>query len=303
MITRKKDDSTIPLPKIQSLVAELKECGVKAIILGGGGEASCHPDAAAIVRLIHSSGMEVGIYTNGSELSDELIDAIARSCTWVRISLDADGPEMHRVTHGLDGKLFPRVVTNIERLVERRKTSNTEMVIGTGFLVGLHTISGLYTAVKLSRDLGVDYIRVRPFYASGGYKKTSPEQSQAMMTEVRRCLDLQTATFCVSFPPLRWQWLQESAPARGYTQCHAYHFSTIISANQRVYLCCFYENDEDFCLGDLSRQTFKSLWLSERRREVCDRIDVSRCPNPCILDEHNRLLHQITNPIKHANFI
>jgi MoaA/NifB/PqqE/SkfB family radical SAM enzyme len=297
------DDSIIPLDRAVDIVSQLKDAGVKSITLGGGGDASCHPQLAEIIELIHLQGLDVALYSNGGFLTDRMLDAIVEHCSWVRISLDADGPELYEITHGIPGDMFNRVIDRITRMAALRRRAGSPVTISTGFLLGPHTVKGVYGASELSKKLGVDHIRIRPFYAGGGYKSFNEGDAEALLREVSRCFALQDDTFSVSCPSNRWEWLSTETSPRTYKKCHAHNFSTIISANQKIYVCCYHENNEDFCIGDLTKNSFRDIWESPRRAEVTGRINLETCPSPCIWDDHNRLLWDMRQDIRHQNFI
>jgi MoaA/NifB/PqqE/SkfB family radical SAM enzyme len=298
-----RDDSTIPLDRVYEIVAQLKGAGIRAIGLGGGGDAGCHEHLAEIIEHIASQGIDVALYSNGGCLTDRVLEAIVRHCSWVRISLDADGPELYETTHGVPGELFHRVLDRIGTLVSLRRETGSPIVISTGYLLGPHTVHGVYGATKLCRELGVDHIRIRPFYAGGGYKRFTGEETDALLQEVARCFSLQDGSFAVSCPENRWDWLSPGNKPRPYGKCHGHNFSTIISANQKMYVCCYYENNEDYCIGDLKEASFGEIWASPRRADVAGRICLDVCPSPCILDDHNRLLWDLMQEIRHHNFI
>jgi len=297
------DESIIPLDRIFEIVAQLKDAGIRAIGLGGGGDASCHPQLAEVIAHISSCGIDVALYSNGGFLTDEMSDAIVKHCSWIRISLDADGPELYEITHGISGDMFDKVVDRIGKMVSLRRQTGSPLVISTGYLLGPHTVHGVYGAAELSKQLGVDHIRIRPFYAGGGYRSFAEEDIDALLQEVSRCLVLQDETFAVSCPTNRWEWLSLDRSPRNYGRCYGHNFSTIISANQKIYPCCYYENNEDYCLGDLTKNSFREIWESPRRAEVAGRIDLNACPSPCIWDDHNRLLWDLKQEIRHHNFI
>lgn len=297
------DQSTIPTEKVLGILDELVKLGVKSIALGGGGDATCHPDLAIIIRHASRIGLEIGIYTNACVVTEEVFYAICQYCSWLRISLDADSPETYRLTHGMPESAFANVLSNIGRFVAYRNVEKPDFIIGAGYLLGRQTLGGVYNAAVLYKALGMDYIRIRPFYNNYDYKQYSEADLDLYFKELDRCLTLQDETFMISMPKNRVDWLSSASKARSYKVCNAHNFTTIISANQKVYLCCFYENNEDFCLGDLARQSFQEIWLSERRRKVVASIDLSLCPDPCILDGHNCLLWSISKDMLHQNFL
>lgn len=302
-IRTEMDKSTIPLDKVKDIVLQLKEVGVKSFGLGGGGDPTCHPDFAEILRFINTNGMKSGVYTNGYTLTDDLIDTIINCCTYIRISLDSDGHEIYKMTHGMDAKAFYQVIENIRKLVLLRDNRKKDIVIGVGYLVGPSTAKGIYGATKLVKELGVDYIRVRPFFRYNREGNYPDAEIEYMLDQLKKCSELQNKTFAVSYPQNRWDWMTNIKRERPYKICYSHYFVTLIGANQKVYPCCHLSNNEKYCYGDLKQNTFKEVWNSQKRKDAYKNIDFKDCPNPCMLDNHNRLLWNIKQPIMHSDFL
>jgi len=297
------DKTTIGLDSLERIFRQLSEAGVKAVSLGGGGDASCHPHAAEILRLIHGFGMKVGLFTNGFLMRPDMMEAMVDCCLWVRISLDADGPALYRQTHGMGGKAFERVKDNTRRLVNLRHERQSPLTIGTSYLIGSHTISGIYGAAETARDMGTDYIRFRPYFAWNGDLPFARADLPKVMQSLDRCKDLETDRFKVSYPDARTVWVGDEAASVNYTQCHVHHFTTQIAASGKMYLCCHTKDREKYMLGDLTKQSFAEIWNSQRRRDVYQDIDYRDCPYPCMMSGHNELLETIAKPGSHSDFL
>ncbi len=169
------DARTMSYEQAKEIIVQLKEVDVKAMGLGGGGDPTCHPHLKEIIEFISQQGIEVSLTTNGQLLNDEIIDAAIQNCTWIRVSLDADGPQLFKRMHGMDEAAFYKVTENISKLVETRKRLKSDVVIGVTYLIGPHTVEGVYNACALAKKLGVDYIRIRPFFTWDDAKKSESE--------------------------------------------------------------------------------------------------------------------------------
>jgi len=314
------DKRTMPNEKAKEIILQLKAAGIKAMGLGGGGDPTCHPQLKEIIEFVGKNGLEVSLTTNGQLLNEGIIDAAIRHCTWIRVSLDADAPPMFKKMHGMDEAAFYKVVENIGKLVEAKRKLNAETVIGVTYLIGSHTVEGVYNATALAKKLGVDYIRIRPFFTWDDAKKNSEGEeapviptaspkrdgsqrvfppkvvreakAQEILKELERCKELEDEQFSVSFPADRFQTIQ-GKPERIHKQCYVHHFTLVISADCRLYPCCMLENNPKYCLGNLNEKSFKELWASEERKKAYNKIDFRDCPNPCMLEKHNELLWAI----------
>lgn len=310
------DTRTMTLEQAKDIILQLKAVGVRAMGLGGGGDPTCHPHLKEVIEFIAQNDIEVSLTTNGQLLNDGLIDTIIKHCTWIRVSLDADGPPMFKRMHGMDEASFNRVVENIGKLVQTKRNLDSDIVLGVTYLIGPHTVEGVYKATALAKKLGVDYIRIRPFFTWDDAKKNITEDMPAIQTlstkrdgsqrafppkavreakaeeifkELERCKELEEEHFSVSYPQDRFQTIH-GQPKRIHKRCYVHHFTTVISADGRLYPCCMLENNAKYCLGNLNEKSFREIWLSDERKKAYNRIDFRDCPNPCMLEKHNELL-------------
>ena len=70
---------------------------------------------------------------------------------------------------------------------------------------------------------------------------------------------------------------------------------------------------EKYCIGDLSRQSLKDVWFSEKRQRIAESVDFRDCPPLCRCDSFNTILWKIKEeglpaepdqvPRQHPNFI
>lgn len=297
------DLASLPIATMERLADDCAALGVKAVSFGGGGDASCHPQAAAVLRLFRSRGIETSLFTNAQRMTEELQEAITDCCTWVRISLDADGPEMFKKTHGMEPRDWEKVLDNVRSLVALRARKGSPIVIGSSFLIGSHTKSGIYGAAQVAREIGVDYIRMRPFFTWNGDLPFARAEADEVLKELDRAQELSTESFLVSYPKARTEWVQERGYMPKYKKCRIHHFITEVNANGAVHLCCHTKYKDKYKLGDLNTQSLVEIWNSERRKEVYQNIDYNDCAMPCKLSMHNELLESIEGDVVHPNFL
>lgn len=92
-VTHRDVHSRIDLGVIQKYVMDLKERGLKAVILTGGGEPTAYPQFNELVQWISVQGLSVALITNGT-LSSRVKPDTWKAFSWVRVSLNVfDGWE------------------------------------------------------------------------------------------------------------------------------------------------------------------------------------------------------------------
>ena len=296
-----RDKTTVSFEDAKYVINQLKEVDVKALYFAGGGDPTCHPNLEQIIRFVKDNEMEVAVCTNGCRMPEGVVEAIVSCCSWMRISLDADNPEIYKKTHGMDERIFNQVLNNMSALAEKRRETKSDVVLGVTYLLGPHTIPGIYNAAKLVRERGMDYLRFRPFFEWNG-KKENEIDGEAMFKELRRCKELENEDFSVSYPEERVESMTTVKTAR-YKECYVPHLIAAINTNLKLYPCCILRNNEKYCLGDLNKQSFKEIWTSEKRKRVHELINLQDCPHPCQYDPHNEILHVIKRKINHSNFL
>ncbi len=308
----------IPTNKAKEILTDAYEMGSKAVTFAGGGDPTCHSDFEEIILHARSGGMETALFSNCYEMNDSLIETIVSQCTWMRVSLDADGPAIYKKTHGMNEEVFNQSIANVEKIIKRARDSGSDLVLGICYLIGPHTIPGIYNAAKLAKNLGAHAIRFRPFFNFQDHRtsiedlldfKSKKGKSRGnildeMDRQLSMAMELKSKDFDVSYPGYRLTALRDGPP-RGFPVCHYPHFSASITADMKLYPCCPLKGYEQYAIGDISKSSFKEVWLSPERRKVHEKIDFKSCPNPCQFDGHARLLYKISQSkdMQHKNFL
>ena len=309
----------IPFEKAKEIITDAYEMGSKAITFAGGGDPTCHPKLEDLILHSKAGGMETALFSNAYEMSDSLIKTIADQCTWMRVSLDADGPAIYKKTHAMDKEAFDQVISNVGKITKQARDSGSGILVGICYLIGPQTIPGIYNAAKLAKDLGANSIRYRPFFnfedhrpsvltLLGSHARTKAVGKDKVLEEMddqlRRAMELKSPGFDVSYPEYRVNALRAEHP-RGFDVCYFPHFSASITADMKLYPCCPLKGYEQYAIGDLTNASFKEVWLSDKRKKVHEIVDFKSCPNPCQFDGHARLLYQIkgSQDIEHKDFL
>lgn len=276
-----RQNKPLNLPKLMREVASM---GSKAVVFSGG-EPLVHKDFLPGV-LAGSSAMDVGIITNGQLLIPELTQAVKPRLSpqsWVRISLNADGPEMHEKYHRVSGK-YEVIINNIKALVD----APGNVTIGIAFNTSPWTINGMVRATEIAKSLGVNYIQFRPFIALVQHDEDMSEEM--LQRSLETCKRLEDESFKVIVSTDKYD--QTRCFGTNYSRCHAQQFaSMVIAANGRVYVCCYGSYLEKFCLGDTNVDDLASIWKSDRRQQVISELNPkAHCPQFCRFDGLNKII-------------
>jgi MoaA/NifB/PqqE/SkfB family radical SAM enzyme len=126
---------------------------VNGIIISGGGEPTLHPSFSKALYRARIKGLDIGLITNGSTLG-QYAPAIADTCSWVRVSLDAITAEEHEKVH--NSKDFSKIIDGVKHLVEIK---GKNMQVGASFTY--ENGADLDKIDKFKHSLGLDYAIVR----------------------------------------------------------------------------------------------------------------------------------------------
>lgn len=291
----KENGSELTWDEIKMIVAGLKKMGNQGVIISGGGEPLLHPDFVRVLELIKGTGMEIGLNSNGLALDREKALAVAKYCSYFRISLDAGTPEMYKKTHGMPEKSFKKVCDNMRLMAEVKKETGSPVSFTAGFLTGKATVEDMEKFVLLCRDCGVGAAQFRPFTGdntdiSGEYLRLK-EKYETEDFKVRASLQ-KYARF-------------EKGPERDYCRCRGMFFSTVVTADAKVFACLHHRQDPDFLIGDMRGEgkTFEEVWNSYRKWQVYETIDLKRCPPYCRNDSFNIVLEDLAGDCIHKEFL
>lgn len=274
------------LSNLSALVKSVASMGVKAVVFSGG-EPLAHKDFLESV-LEGSQLMDIGIITNGQMLTPELSNILKPQLSkdsWIRISLNADGPEMHEKYHRVSGK-YEVIIKNIKALVKERG----DITIGIAFNTSPWTINGMVRATETAKSLGVNYIQFRPFIALSPHDETICEVT--LQRKLEECKEYRDEDFDVITSTDKYEQVNHATV--GYARCHAQQFaSTLIAANGKVYVCCYGSYREEFCLGDTNSDDLEEIWKSERRQQIiCELEPKKNCPRFCRFQGLNREIEE-----------
>ena len=115
----------LSLEEIKLIAQQVNELRIPSIWLSGG-EPTLHPQIVEILNIFGEvKPLDFWMVTNGTNLTDEIIDAILSSdLTWLSISIDASTPQSYQRIRGGDLNV---VHTNIDKLLRKRNAQGAKL--------------------------------------------------------------------------------------------------------------------------------------------------------------------------------
>lgn len=232
-----------------ALVDQLHEEGVFQINFGGG-EPFMRPDFDQILDACHSRGIMTCISTNGTLITDDLVQRLSRNrLVAIQVSLDGARQETCEAIRGKG--TFDTAIKAVKLLADSSIPTSINTVLtgnNAGEIPAMH---------DLAQTLGVS-LRISRFRPSGrgadNWEELRPNTSQllAFSAWLESRGDVRTGDSFFSLTTQERQGL-------GLNLCGAAKLTCCVGPNGKVYPCAFMQSDR-FEAGDLRDNTFKEIW-------------------------------------------
>ena len=197
-----------------------------------------------------------------------------------------------------------RVKENLSEAVRFKKDKKLTTTLGVQCLLLPGNMAQLPDMAKTLREIGVDYLTVKP-YSQHLHSKNQFEIDYEEMSDLENQLkEYVTEDFSVYF---RASAMKKVHHEKCYRQCYGLPFMTHIDAKGNVWPCVAHIGTEELCYGNIYEQTFEEIWEGTKRQEITahlNQMDINKvCREACRLDEINRYLDELKHPGRHVNFI
>lgn len=236
---------------LRTSLAEMRDRGLKSVILIGGGEPTVYPRFVDMVRTLKSLELQVAIVSNGSR-NERILEAVdvLDDKDWIRLSLDAGSDATFQAMHQ------PKKAVTLESIcswIPRLRDRNPRPRVGFSFVITwegaerrpdapvVENLHEMVAAARLARASRFDYVSFKPFLVRTpeGAEVIDPDASGRRHAEVvariRASMDeakqLATSRFAV-FESTNLKLL-ESGQWREWTRqprtCHMQVFRQVLS--------------------------------------------------------------------------
>lgn len=289
-----ENGAELSIEQIDLIANGLHDMENRGVIMSGGGEPLISPHFEYAVNILRKNGMKLGLNSNGLALTEEKAELISDNFEYFRVSLDAATPEMYMKTHGMPPAAFDKVIENCKMFsqIRNRKGSNTSY--GIGFLTSSLTQEDMEGFVVLAKECGADFAQFRPFTGD-----------VLDVTETIKSLQekYNSDTFKVTASIQKYREMTNHGE-RNYDKCRGMFFSTVITADAKMFACLHYRQSDKHYLGTITPDnSVEDIFKSARIREVHNSIDCNECPILCRNDVFNRTLNTLSLDINHIEFM
>lgn len=293
------ETSGMPWAIASQLPWQMRQAGIPAIEITGGGESLVYPHIVPFLKELTAHSIEIGLVTNGVAFNKRIRDALEpENFKWVRFSCDATTADVYSEVHRTPESAFDTLQNNIHSLASWRLAGNT--LIGISFVITKHNYFQIAHAPNFYRRLGADSIRFTFTFTPEGDGALTPEQ----LACAKEQLKLAKALSCPEFRVFVTDRLDDyNDPNTDFSVCGYQHFVWAIGYTGVVYPCCIMKYHAGYEIGDLSKQTLAEIVHSDARKQFARNLIVSDC-KPCYLRDKNKNIGYLLNPNpEHVNFV
>jgi len=289
---------------------------VKSMQYAGEGEPTLHKHFERMLILTHGAGIDVGILSNGTGLSERRLPEILPYVNgYLQLSINAGARESYAKIHQTESRDWDLVWRNLANAVKFKKINGgmngdigVNLTVLTKWVI---TEDGnlippnwpeVEALVARAKDTGLDYVSIKPYsqhpYSCNTQKLYGDMSYGSMMDEIvdtgQRLIETYSSPdFEVVFRFSRFKEYEEDD--RKYTTCNS--TPTLwgyVQADGVLISCSGHWTNPEFHLGNVNRQTFKDIWYGEVRRKhlnfVLNELDISICRKTCHPDKDNKFL-------------
>ena len=282
--------------------ADTPEGNPKSACVAGGGESLMNPATPAFLERMYENGLQNGLITNGSLITKQNLDIIAKSCRWIGISMDAGTPKTYNKikfqNDTLSSAVFDYVCKNITKLAKRIDELGVQNDLCFKFLLSPENYNEVYAAAKLAKSLGVKDFHLRPVGYKNlvGTKDFNVKYSKKMLAVIEKqmaeAMKLSDKNFRVY--GITHKFNPDFSIMKKFSRCWAIPLIPTFSADGNVYLCFDMRGSEDtiLCKHDTDVTEIARFWNTEAHKKIVRDIDVNKCPR-CTFTAYNEIVETV----------
>ena len=269
----------------------LGKWGAKAVCLGGGGEPTLHTKLKDALYECTEAGMDCAVVSNGINITDELIPAMAENCRWVGISVDAGSRETYLV--GKKADRFTRVITNMRKLSDYCKNTRSKCEVSYKFLIFSYNQHEIYQACQTAKEMGAKDFHVRPadwsHQGMGELKKKLGDYNvEKVLEQFEMCHKLEDENFRVFTVVHKFD--ENFAPRKDFEQCYASPCCLQLCADGNAYLCPDQRFTPEYQLGTHfpDPENILNFWGSKKHYDMVFGWGKAKCNTRCTFAPYNK---------------
>ena len=280
--------------------------GVKSMGFIGEAEPLLNPHVYEAIAEAKKAGIDVSLGTNGILLDTGKVGQTAlKQLSWIRFNISAATGEAYLRVHR--SSEFETAVNKITFCVDTKRKHKLPVTVGLQMVLTPTNVGQVVPLAKLGKKLGVDYLVIKQCSDTvesklGVFNKFEEYDSFSDILKEAEAESTESYNVIV-----KWKKITNRG-FRNYERCLGVPFLLYSSGDGKLYPCgMFFDyKEKEYCMGDLTKRSFKDIIKSKRYWEVVQKvkkIDVRKCYANCRTHAINEFVWQLTHPPAHVNFI
>ncbi len=233
------------------------------VSLIGLGESFLNKDLPLMIGLLGEKRIDISLTTNGTILSDRILDAINKAPTKVQIqfSLDAAYSDTYRRIRGVD--CHDKVINNIQNFLE---VKHPDVTVSLGLVVMQDNLDELTDFIQLAKKLNVPRVHfgdLSGVWLSDNQNEIVIHQINTLkekVDEARRIAD--QLNIDLRYNQYDYMWGDQAS----LTQCWFLWQYPYITWDGYITSCCNLPNPKINNFGNIIDKPFKELWNCDAYR-------------------------------------
>ncbi len=277
---REKDPPELPASAWIAFLKGLKEFSGTYNVSFSGGEPLVKKDMFEILDFCKREHIISGVTTNGLLLKGDNIRKLIDSEVFnINISLDSMEDAVHDDLRGVPG-LLSKLRTNMDELVEYRKSTGSKVRIILKPMVCTETLPGLPKIAEYAKDLGLEGVNFQPVFDWSEESKEMSKVDRTLLNEViERLIEMKKSGYPIlnSDASMR-QWIEYfDGTLAGHTgPCVVSLRSLSVAQDGTIRLCGFVDAN----IGNITDGHIRDIWYLPETRKI--RRALIGCQKACL---------------------
>lgn len=292
----------IPLRRAIELLDEFKDAGVLALEFTGGGDPLVMKDHEQVFTRALDLGFKCALVTNSVGMRQNLIENILPRFTWVRVSIDAGNQASYTKLRNCAPGHWSVVWRNVAHLAQAIKSTQSDTVLGLGFVVTPHSYKEIVEFTHLAKESGAGNVRFTAMFSPSD-EKPFVDIYDDISSLIKRAEQYTDASFKVynNFGT-RYEDLQQHRP--DFDSCPHQYYVGYLGGDLNLYRCCLLAYSERGKVkgGNLTNQKFDEFWSSQERKDDLANLRPRGCERCQFSNKIKVALAVMGNKPPHAEF-
>lgn len=287
---KERNENRVSLSKevMDQLIESVINMGIRAVYFSGGGEPTLYPGLKDYIEKLYVNGVECAIITNGSCFEKMGLVEIADKLNYVAVSVPGIQMETFKMITG---------TTNLEEVLSlpekiRSVHGDKAPILGSRIVLTNKNYTYVDDFLQIIKERQFDYalFKIVRDYEDNGQGLNRNEE-EFLRSKIKSYHELDG-----NFTNLQSIFDYKKMP-EFINKCWVNQYGMIanVSTDGKVYPNIVEIDKEDFCIGDLYKESLEQMWNSRRHEEVKEISNrkwlAGECKN-CRSMAYNRIINE-----------